>query len=156
MALEFKNMATVDVVETVADNATVLIEEGGVIKRAPKSEVGGDGGEADLVLTVNNIDLATLEITADNLVITSGSVEDVWNAIKSGNKQPIVKLIITGSTEDGYMALSNEYITIPTVYGEMLWIHYMAINAIGALKKCFLNLNVDGSFNEYSSTGVAS
>ena len=41
MNYEFKDIATVDMVETVADTASVLIEEDGIIKRAPKSEVGG-------------------------------------------------------------------------------------------------------------------
>lgn len=41
MDYEFKDIATVDMVETVADTASVLIEEDGIIKRAPKSEVGG-------------------------------------------------------------------------------------------------------------------
>lgn len=40
---EFKKLSEVDVLETASDNATVLIEEGGEIKRVPKSEVGGTG-----------------------------------------------------------------------------------------------------------------
>lgn len=41
---EFKKLSEVDVLETASDNATVLIEESGEIKRVPKSEVGGAGG----------------------------------------------------------------------------------------------------------------
>lgn len=41
MAYNFKKLSDVEVVETPADAANVLIEENGVIKRAPKSEVGG-------------------------------------------------------------------------------------------------------------------
>lgn len=38
---DFKKLSAVDMVETVSDAATVLIEEHGVIKRVPKDEVGG-------------------------------------------------------------------------------------------------------------------
>ena len=41
---EFKKLSEVDVLDTASDNATVLIEEGGDIKRVPKKEVGGAGG----------------------------------------------------------------------------------------------------------------
>lgn len=38
---EFKKLSAVEAVNTVSDTASVLIEEDGVIKRAPKGEVGG-------------------------------------------------------------------------------------------------------------------
>ena len=38
---EFKKLSAVEAVEAVSDAANVLIEENGVIKRAPKGEVGG-------------------------------------------------------------------------------------------------------------------
>lgn len=41
---EFKKLSEVEVLETSSDNATVLVEEGGDIKRVPKKEVGGAGG----------------------------------------------------------------------------------------------------------------
>lgn len=41
---EFKKLSEVEQIETASDNATVLIEEGGDIKRVPKSAVGGAGG----------------------------------------------------------------------------------------------------------------
>lgn len=44
MAYEFKKLSDVVAVETPADTANVLIEEDGVIKKAPKSAVGGAGG----------------------------------------------------------------------------------------------------------------
>ena len=41
---EFKKLSEVEQIETASDNATVLVEEGGEIKRVPKKEVGGAGG----------------------------------------------------------------------------------------------------------------
>ncbi len=40
---EFKKLSEVEQIETTSDNATVLVEEGGEIKRVPKKEVGGAG-----------------------------------------------------------------------------------------------------------------
>lgn len=41
---EFKKLSEVDMLDSASDNATVLVEEGGEIKRVPKSAVGGAGG----------------------------------------------------------------------------------------------------------------
>ena len=41
MAYNFKSIADVDIVEEPSEEAHVLIEEGGVIKKAPKTAVGG-------------------------------------------------------------------------------------------------------------------
>lgn len=52
---EFKKLSEVEQIETASDNATVLVEEGGEIKRVPKKEVGGAGGYV-LTLTADNFD----------------------------------------------------------------------------------------------------
>ena len=39
--MEFKKLSTVEAVEAVSDTASVLIEENGVIKRAPKDNISG-------------------------------------------------------------------------------------------------------------------
>ena len=41
---EFKKLSEVEQIETASNNATVLIETNGEIKRVPKKEVGGAGG----------------------------------------------------------------------------------------------------------------
>ena len=40
-AYEFKDMATVDIAESVSENVHVLVEDSGVIKRLSKDEIGG-------------------------------------------------------------------------------------------------------------------
>ena len=53
MAYEFKKLKDVAVAETVTDKANVLIEENGVIKKAPKNAIGGAGnGEWDAVIEI--------------------------------------------------------------------------------------------------------
>ena len=55
MAVEFKKLAGVDTVETATDAANVLIEEDGVIKRVPKTEVGGSGGSEPEVVIIDTM-----------------------------------------------------------------------------------------------------
>lgn len=52
MTVEFKKLAGVDTVGTATDAANVLIEENGVIKRVPKTEVGGSGGSEPEVVII--------------------------------------------------------------------------------------------------------
>lgn len=54
---EFKKLSEVEQIETASDNATVLVEEGGEIKRVPKKEVGGAGGYY-LTLTYSNCEIS--------------------------------------------------------------------------------------------------
>jgi hypothetical protein len=53
---EFKKLSEGEQIETASDNATVLIEEGGDIKRVPKKEVGGGAGGYTMTLTYDNFD----------------------------------------------------------------------------------------------------
>lgn len=54
MATEFKKLSEVNVLEEVSDTASVLVEQNGEIYRAPKTQVGGDGGYMLITLTPNN------------------------------------------------------------------------------------------------------
>lgn len=70
MAYNFKSIADVEVVVEPAESASVLIEENGVIKKAPKTAVGGGGAEMITVI-INGNDYG--DITAPN---------DLYNKIK--------------------------------------------------------------------------
>lgn len=50
MAYDFKKLSDVEAVAEPAESANVLIEEDGVIKKAPKTAVGGGGGKMDAVI----------------------------------------------------------------------------------------------------------
>ena len=77
MSYEFKRLSDVDIVETPSETANVLIEEDGVIKKAPKTAVGGAGGssnEYDMIIhafydTYHWID----EIQPEDCEIVAGS-----------------------------------------------------------------------------------
>lgn len=57
MAYDFKRLGDVDLVDAPAKNANVLIEENGIIKKAPKDAVGGGaGGGCDAMLIFEDLD----------------------------------------------------------------------------------------------------
>ena len=73
MAYNFKSIADVEVVAEPTESANVLIEENGVIKKAPKTAVGGNGGGGfDFVIRQSQDDWRV-----GNLVI--GTYEDIYN-----------------------------------------------------------------------------
>lgn len=51
MSYEFKKLSDVDVVSEPSEVANVLIEENGVIKKAPKTAVGGSGAGGTTILS---------------------------------------------------------------------------------------------------------
>ena len=57
MAYEFKKLSDVEVVAEPTETANILIEENGVIKKAPKTAVGGAGSTADIILVDDEGDL---------------------------------------------------------------------------------------------------
>lgn len=81
---EFKRLSDVEVVAEPIESANVLIEENGVIKKAPKTTVGGGSGEADgSVFTVNlnqsySPDTDSMVYTADK------SYDEIAKAFESG------------------------------------------------------------------------
>lgn len=86
---EFKKLSAVEAVEAVSDAANVLIEENGIIKRAPKSEVGGikvaSTAEVGQTIVVKAVDAAG-NPTEWECADMSGGVE--WDAIIDVGTQP--------------------------------------------------------------------
>jgi hypothetical protein len=62
--MEFKKLSDVEVVAEPAESANVLIEENGVIKKAPKTAVGGAGGNNTIVFSITNITAGEFDIVA--------------------------------------------------------------------------------------------
>lgn len=127
---EFKRLSDVEVVAEPAESANVLIEENGVIKKAPKTAVGGAGGEADLVIGINNhIENATI----DNIRIVSGSVEAVYTAFESG-RIPVVEVqIIVPPTTNSYIRTAKRIPAQIVFYGDSLFVGFISTNEIGAM-----------------------
>ena len=119
---EFKKLSAVEAVNTVSDTASVLIEEDGVIKRAPKGEIGGgvkvaSTAEVGQTIVVKAVDEAgnptewecadlekkpdmvlrcntnPLSATVDNIEIVSGSMDAILTAYEE-DRCPIVNVEI--------------------------------------------------------------
>lgn len=103
--MEFKRLADVDIVETANDTDKVLIEQNGEIKRVPKTEVGGSGGNT-LIITHAAITDPTITDFIFNANMT------LTEAIEAFNKQELTNCIVYAATPEGIMCL-------PAIMGNM-------------------------------------
>ena len=118
--MEFKRLSDVEVVAEPTESANVLIEENGVIKKAPKTAVGGAGSvEPDMVITIN--ERSSARITSDTFNITDGSMDNVFTAFHEG-RYPVVKVRFCLYENNAYTAIRDEYTASVCTYGESLWI----------------------------------
>lgn len=65
MPLEIKKLSTVDVAETLTDDAKLLVEDNGTVKRAPKSMFDGTILDAGGYYTSGTVEGALQEIGAE-------------------------------------------------------------------------------------------
>lgn len=135
---DFKKLADVEITEVVNDEDTVLIEQGGEIKRVSKSQVGGGSAEYDLVL--QGYDTSTL-------YIMSGSCEAVLNKLKN-NELP--KVLIYGNCDQDYFYVPSQFFRLPTD-GTYEYISFPSISFPGGATVGF-GINTDtGLLNAYMS-----
>lgn len=74
--MEFKKLSDVEVVAEPTESANVLIEENGVIKKAPKTAVGGSSTEWDAVIHLEEgFDMSTV----GTFTLVSGTYDDIFN-----------------------------------------------------------------------------
>lgn len=78
---EFKKLSEVDMIETTSDNATVLVEESGEIKRVPKKEVGGAGG---YIATLTVADLETPVVDGWDGPVLSENYDELYDVLCAG------------------------------------------------------------------------
>lgn len=118
--MEFKRLSDVEVVTEPSKSSNVLIEENGVIKKAPKTAVGGT--EADLVFKVGCTGNGHPKYLPQNMTkptIISGSLENVIDKLENGGI-PVVKVqyqayeMYSGGFINAYGA---EYTCETTIYG---------------------------------------
>jgi hypothetical protein len=77
--MEFKRLSDVEVVAEPAESANVLIEEDGIIKKAPKTAVGGGNTEWDAIFEVVEGHSGYFESTE----LVSGSYQDLANKLNN-------------------------------------------------------------------------
>lgn len=134
MAYNFKSIADVEVVAEPAESANVLIEENGVIKKAPKTAVGGAGGEADLVIALTmRIDNNNPESEDTSVTIESGGLEAVAEALKAGSP-PVVKCkryyLTSGFNTSYAVAEGGVYDCNVYYYGGTIYFSFLASHSV--------------------------
>lgn len=100
MAVEFKKLSEVEKIEELSDTASVLVEDGGEVKRVLKDAVGGgSGGGYDVIITYaheegsGSYDLPTTEDNNLNLfTVPDGAAQLIVDKLKSG-QIPSVKIM---------------------------------------------------------------
>ena len=150
MAYDFKRLSDVEVVAEPTESANVLIEENGIIKKTPKTAVGG--GETDLVIVIS--ENPKTKITESTLSIVEGSIESVCNAIREG-RTPNVKFRFCKNMDklgEWYYISATEVQAQVYVYGEyLIFRFYIAENYNSSrLFVHTLHMTLDGAF--YNST----
>lgn len=155
---EFKKLSAVEAVASVADTASVLIEENGVIKRAPKGEVGGvkvastaEVGQTIVVKAVdeagnptewecadlpNGVEEPDMVITISNSMSALPTEDDV--VVTKGSVQEIAAKLHAYEIPDvriRWEYTSNNYVyeyvelAVPcTFYGEWVFVSCMYMN----------------------------
>lgn len=61
--MEFKKLSDVEVIKTPSDNANILIEDNGVIKKTPKTDIGNF-----IIINAPSIEEATCNKTYDEVI----------------------------------------------------------------------------------------
>lgn len=111
---EFKKLSEVDLLDTTSDNATVLVEEGGEIKRVPKSEVGGAGGYI-ATLTEEDYNNPVVEWTGP---VISANYDELYDVLCAGGSAWIDMTAMMDSGAPSALAASASVVS-PTAYEKM-------------------------------------
>lgn len=113
--MEFKKLSAVETVESVSDTANVLIEEAGVIKRAPKDEIGGgikvaSTAEVGQTIVVKAVDAAGNPTEWECADMSGGEEPDMVITINGCSSQTITNdtFNITAGSMDNVFAAFHE------------------------------------------------
>ena len=88
--MEFKRLSDVEVVAEPTESANVLIEEDGVIKKAPKTAVGGGSTEWDAVIEISSDYTSLGSITVDALTLVSGGYDAIAEKAAAGEQPKVL------------------------------------------------------------------
>jgi hypothetical protein len=157
--MEFKKLSDVEVVAEPAESANVLIEENGVIKKAPKTAVGGAGGgtvEPDMVMLLTGYLSSSSPFndgTAE-LSIIDGTPSAIKAKLEAG-ESPVVKMKHVHGAYGDYSHSRYEYDVYVVTYGEDYWFSTIAISSSGdTLYKVSGGFNADGNITWNSAASI--
>lgn len=114
---EFKKLSEVEMLESTSDSTTVLVEDGGEIKRVAKSKVGGAGG---YIATVTMDDL---EMSMGDMIFISENYDALYDVLNAGGSAWIDMSILNNMAPTSVMSGSGSdtpSYSYPSVYGKEL------------------------------------
>ena len=121
MAYNFKSIVDVEVVAEPSESANVLIEENGMIKKAPKTAVGGAGGAGGYDAVIEGIDSGSGYFSSLELV--SGNYQSLKDKITS-YKCPNILVKYSGYEREGVCVVVGAW---ARTYGSEHWIELMVL-----------------------------
>lgn len=111
---EFKKLSEVEMLESTSDNTTVLVEDGGEIKRVVKSKVGGAGG---YVATITTDDLA---MSASDMLFVSENYDALYDVLNAGGSAWIDYTVINSMAPSSVSYGSGaDMPSYPSVFGNV-------------------------------------
>lgn len=133
MSYEFKSIADVEVVAEPSKSANVLIEENGIIKKAPKTAVGGVKSEWDARIFYDS--------PTGELFFLEGEYKSIYGKIEN-KEMPKISLF-------AHLKPSGEFYEIYTASGVFMWdIEYgeqIQLKFYGCSQNPTIYLNSDNS-----------
>lgn len=123
---EFKRLSEVELTENISDTSTILIEENGDIKRAPKSKVGGGAEGLIVAVTDEYLDVFFNEYmfiiseNYDNIYDTLCKGGQVWIDVSILNENSATPSVLLSSGSGSGGGSGSDINTHPSVYGGMV------------------------------------
>lgn len=142
MAYNFKSIADVEVVAEPAESANVLIEENGVIKKAPKTAVGGAGGvEPDMIVDVVCRD------GQQTASIVKGSYDELLSLCQSDGFPNVVLNIYRNMDLGDGSGVANAVVNaqVAKYYGDLYLTAVVIGSVYGTLTRLCVTLYEDGN-----------
>ena len=153
MSYNFKSIADVEVVAEPAESANVLIEENGVIKKAPKTAVGGAGGtggaggsvEPDMIVDVIYRD------SQETASIVKGSYDELLSICQSDGFPNVVLNIYRdlGLGDGSGAANTTVNAQVAKYYGDLYLVAMVLEGAYGGLARLTVTLYDNGESSVY-------
>jgi hypothetical protein len=137
MSYNFKSIVDVEVVAEPAESANVLIEENGVIKKAPKTAVGG--GDWDAVIEVNWYD-------DEDPKFMSGNYQSIYNKIMVEQEVPKIKIISKTDWYGANYSVSSSNYAVYHESGDYITITFRSQAENNYLT--YLFINPDNTFSD--------
>lgn len=140
---EFKKLSEVEQIETASDNATVLIEEGGDIKRVPKSAVGG-AGVGGYIVTITEDNIIDVNLSDPPLVWCSVNYDELYDILMAGGSAWLdISLLTTNQNAAPSAAVTDSMPTPTNFAGHKVTIQEWLITDVGLM--VFVHTNLMGS-----------